>query len=144
VYREFDCYDPAARAPTPLPPMFLDEEEHHGESGGPVQPTNTVIKKRMDSHVETATPSSDSTLRSADYLPSIPYPEAPRSTDDVPLSKLRLTPPKSASKAHTPRKNAKPPKQQDDSPLSDIPSDISEWEEEKKVRLSTLKIFRHN
>jgi len=138
--------------------MFLDEEEHHGESGGPVQPTNTVIKKRMDSHVQTATPSSDSGLPSADYLPTalfhghsererlrgIPYPEGIHGTNDIPLSKLGLTPPKSASKAHTPQKNAKTPKQQDDSPLSDIPSDISEWEEEKKVGLNTLKIVRHS
>jgi hypothetical protein len=27
VYRAFDCYDPAARAPTPLPCMFLDDED---------------------------------------------------------------------------------------------------------------------
>lgn len=27
VYREYDCLDPLARAPTPLPPMLLDDED---------------------------------------------------------------------------------------------------------------------
>jgi hypothetical protein len=31
VYREFDCYDPAARAPTPLPPMSLSDHEEDNE-----------------------------------------------------------------------------------------------------------------
>ncbi|RMZ70238.1 hypothetical protein GMOD_00000305 [Pyrenophora seminiperda CCB06] len=34
LYRDFDCYDPAARAPTPLPPMSLGdygEEEKSAE-----------------------------------------------------------------------------------------------------------------
>lgn len=26
VYRRFDCYDPHARAPTPLPPLSLEDE----------------------------------------------------------------------------------------------------------------------
>lgn len=27
MYREYDCYDPLARAPTPLPPMVLEQDE---------------------------------------------------------------------------------------------------------------------
>ena len=32
VYRRFDCYDPRSRAPTPLPPMSLEDEEEHDRS----------------------------------------------------------------------------------------------------------------
>ncbi|KAF2623396.1 hypothetical protein BU25DRAFT_178567 [Macroventuria anomochaeta] len=31
VYREFDCCDPLARAPTPLPPMFSDDKDDDGQ-----------------------------------------------------------------------------------------------------------------
>ncbi|KAF1839771.1 hypothetical protein BDW02DRAFT_563822 [Decorospora gaudefroyi] len=34
VYRGFDCYEPLARAPTPLPPMFLGEESEERDIGG--------------------------------------------------------------------------------------------------------------
>ncbi|KAH6873122.1 hypothetical protein BKA58DRAFT_161038 [Alternaria rosae] len=39
VYREFDCYDPAARAPTPLPPLCLSDNDE--EAG--------AVEQRIDS-----------------------------------------------------------------------------------------------
>ncbi|KAI8939507.1 hypothetical protein NX059_003278 [Plenodomus lindquistii] len=46
VYRDFDCYDPLARAPTPLPPVFPsdDEDEEHAIEDLPVlQEVDTTI-----------------------------------------------------------------------------------------------------
>jgi hypothetical protein len=74
----------------------------------------------------------------------IPYPEEFCGLEDKPLSKLELTPPKSASKGFTPQKDVIQPKQPDGSPLSDCPSNISEWEDGKKVRLDTLRLARHS
>ena len=43
VHRSFDCYDPLARAPTPLPPMFSDEEDEEGATAD--------VKARLPSDV---------------------------------------------------------------------------------------------
>lgn len=34
VYREFDCYDPDARAPTPLPPLCLSDDDQEAGAVG--------------------------------------------------------------------------------------------------------------
>lgn len=39
VYREFDCYDPAARAPTPLPPLCLSDNDEEARA----------VEQRIDS-----------------------------------------------------------------------------------------------
>ena len=47
VYRDFDCNDPAARAPTPLPPMDLgdyDEDMEDGENQESTLPTHPLDK----------------------------------------------------------------------------------------------------
>lgn len=47
VYREFDCLDPLARAPTPMPPMFPDDdvndEEEHTAADEVVQPVESHV-----------------------------------------------------------------------------------------------------
>lgn len=55
MYREYDCLDPLARAPTPLPPVFLDDEdevqidvattepEQHLDSGSTATSTESVV-----------------------------------------------------------------------------------------------------
>jgi hypothetical protein len=65
VYRTYDCYDPDARAPTPLPPMLLDDEEIDRAIGKETainthEPCSTVdIKVAL---VGPAPPVSDGTL----------------------------------------------------------------------------------
>ncbi|KAF1365148.1 hypothetical protein EJ07DRAFT_171054 [Lizonia empirigonia] len=44
VYREYDCYDPFARAPTPLPPMFPDDDEDHGPEEGITKNSAQALK----------------------------------------------------------------------------------------------------
>lgn len=44
VYREYDCYDPLARAPTPLPPMFPDDDEDHGLEEGTTKNSAQALK----------------------------------------------------------------------------------------------------
>lgn len=55
MYREYDCLDPLARAPTPLPPMFLDDEDEVQidvattepaqplDSGSTITPTESAV-----------------------------------------------------------------------------------------------------
>ncbi|KAI4930505.1 uncharacterized protein J4E92_004337 [Alternaria infectoria] len=53
VYREFDCYDPNARAPTPLPPLCLSDDDE--EAG-------TVEEKIQDGEHETERMEEDSEI----------------------------------------------------------------------------------
>ena len=51
VHRVYDCYDPEARAPTPLPPMVLEDEE---ELENDRQHTDTSIETKNVDSVSTA------------------------------------------------------------------------------------------
>ncbi|KAF2851219.1 hypothetical protein T440DRAFT_71296 [Plenodomus tracheiphilus IPT5] len=52
VYRNFDCYDPLARAPTPLPPILLDDEEgeYATEDRPTTQETPAIVDEVVLSH----------------------------------------------------------------------------------------------
>ncbi|KAF2024674.1 hypothetical protein EK21DRAFT_117521 [Setomelanomma holmii] len=67
VYRDFDCLDPAARAPTPLPPMFPDdsEDEDLQEKTGARLP----IEKSVT--VASSMPSTSPTSRTLEVKPAI-------------------------------------------------------------------------
>ncbi|KAG9192672.1 hypothetical protein G6011_11406 [Alternaria panax] len=39
IYREFDCYNPDAQAPTPLPPMYLSDDDIDGGAVGQGSPS---------------------------------------------------------------------------------------------------------
>lgn len=101
-YRAFDCYDPAARAPTPLPPMFL-EDDVEGESAKPLTSSNGELKH---------------TTISSGQRTSLDFPITPKKR-----FKNESTPSSKASKGKTDNSS---------SPLSEFPSDLSDWESSKK------------
>jgi hypothetical protein len=167
VYREFDCYDSAARAPTPLPPTF-DEglENHYGDA---VQPA-IISKKGINGNVQsTRFTKLNSTAVLSDELLDHPDRERvcgkfegshlisqQRGTEtspadchpicDIPYpEEIHDTEQSTLSRVELmPAKEMKETKQPTDSPLSACPSDISDWEEGKTVSLNRLKIAMHS
>jgi hypothetical protein len=151
VYRDFDCRDPDARAPTPLPPLSL-EDPAEGEHKPNMNATEETVSDRRSSR---ALPSS-STERTVKSLGSDKFLRSPAGynsasdlTDATAVTVLRedaentdkslkiasspqSEPPRSSpSKSTTPKKDRQEP---GDSPLSDCPSELSDWDE-NKVRL---------
>ncbi|KAF2827499.1 hypothetical protein CC86DRAFT_405623 [Ophiobolus disseminans] len=151
IYRAFDCYDPDARAPTPLPPVFPDDEDQYGGLFQPAVNTSR-LKGLTDSHVgntelpdelflghpdrerlrgkfegillaskKTGTPAA---LLDCYRICGMPYPEEPRSPDKDQLSNQELTPPQSTDKVHAPANDNTEPKEPNEShaPYEDTPS----------------------
>ncbi|KAL1799943.1 hypothetical protein ACET3X_000285 [Alternaria dauci] len=113
-YHEFDCYDPAARAPTPLPPMCLsDEEANEGD----------VISE--ESAVHTLGSSTSSPLSASNVKHS-----------DVALAmQERIIGNMENGNPATPSKTITTALQDFSSPseLSECPSDLSEWDVGKSM-----------
>ncbi|KAF3047599.1 hypothetical protein E8E12_010724 [Didymella heteroderae] len=83
VYREYDCMDPLARAPTPLPPMFLyneEEEEEEEEDNGLLNPSNAETTRLQDSC--STMPSTESAAAGLDT--PFPKPDSTVLTTDTP------------------------------------------------------------
>ncbi|KAH3905364.1 hypothetical protein HBH56_220060 [Parastagonospora nodorum] len=128
VYRAFDCLDAAARAPTPLPPMFSDDEEAGGEQ---VLTPSSMLRgaARGDTPIEVTFVSDIAVKdRQGGYvddegglLGEIDGVERRKSSVKI-MSKRGKVTPKKSSKAKSGDSS---------SPLSDCPSDLSEWESEK-------------
>ncbi|KAF1923580.1 uncharacterized protein M421DRAFT_9531 [Didymella exigua CBS 183.55] len=69
VYREYDCLDPLAHAPTPRPPMFLDDEDDvqiELATTGPAQPLSSsstvTLTKRLTVEPDTPCPAPENTM----------------------------------------------------------------------------------
>ncbi|KAJ4384719.1 hypothetical protein N0V86_000321 [Didymella sp. IMI 355093] len=79
VYREYDCMDPLARAPTPLPPIFLKDDDNEVD-GSQVNAASTETTQYQDSM-----PNAIPTGR-APVEPDTPCPKADSTTitTDVP------------------------------------------------------------
>jgi hypothetical protein len=146
VHRDFDCRDPAARAPTPLPPLSLEDAAEHEHERNMKAKEETPASDRRSSP---AWPSS-STESTTKSLGGDKLSGSPASTNGTVITVLRndsdntnknprptcspLQEParSSPSKLKTPKKTDKPGPSE--SPLSDCTSDLSDWEE-SKVRL---------
>lgn len=136
VYRAFDCLDPDARAPTPLPPMFSDDED--GAVSGEQIPTPSSMPREAagaDTPVKVTfaaeTPVKD---RQGGY-----------DDDETLLGEMdgverRKSSVKVASK-RTPKKSSTKKMDNSSSSLSDCPSDLSDWES-KKVRYGCIETTR--
>ena len=129
---------------------IYDDEELEQCCGAAVQPASSALlpddlflghpdRERLRGRFEGIIMASrkhgtEASIADCYRLCGMPEPKETRAPTNSPLSKMKLTPPKSA--VNTPQKESEPPKEPTKSPLSDCPSDISEWEEEKKVSLS--------
>jgi hypothetical protein len=154
VYRGFDCRDPDALAPTPLPPLFLEdpaEGEHtmnisatedtpvSDRRSSPVLPSRSTehTTKSLGSHKLSRSPAgynSASDFTNATAVTVLK--EDSENTDKTPetaSSPRSQRSGSSPSKVVTPKKDKQEP---GDSPLSDCPSDLSDWDE-NKVRLES-------
>ncbi|KAH6100915.1 hypothetical protein HBI69_216590 [Parastagonospora nodorum] len=131
VYRAFDCLDAAARAPTPLPPMFSDDEEAGGEQ---VLTPSSMLRgaARGDTPIEVTFASEiavkDTQVGNVDGEESL--------LDEMDGVERRKRSVKIMSKRGkvTPKKSSKAKSGDSSSPLSDCPSDLSEWESKKKKK----------
>jgi hypothetical protein len=164
VYRAFDCLDPAARAPTPLPPIFLDDEAEGKDTPDPVKLMNgpaeftfasdsvdgSPVKVLQDNlfrgyddrdrllgrieGIQLASRQKGMELSRAECyrLCGIAYPEKFESITNTSL-KGEIT---------TPKRSVKGKIGTSSSPLSDCPSDLSEWEADQKVRLEQFKAMQ--
>lgn len=163
MYREFDCRDPIARAPTPLPPVFDDDEEDY-TCGGAVQdcklsalataePVAALPENLFAGHADRERlvgrfegirlvdkqKGTHTSIAECYELCGLPLPEEMRSTAVVtsPKSKapaMETSIPVSTEKPElckTPQKAKQAVSA--DSPLSDCPTDLSQWSAERKV-----------
>ncbi|EUC39295.1 hypothetical protein COCCADRAFT_80892, partial [Bipolaris zeicola 26-R-13] len=140
VYRTFDCYDPDARAPTPLPPMFLsdDEEDEVLQCGAGADIETLALAPDAGNKGSTATARCDESSRGhadkkhlvgkTEYAlqDTITPPTSPtvKKLDTAIVGNKHtnpITPPKDVkSKVQNPSPSS--------SGLSDCPSDLSEWD----------------
>ncbi|KAJ4365736.1 hypothetical protein N0V83_008356 [Neocucurbitaria cava] len=74
VYRDFDCYDPAARAPTPLPPMFPDDlEDENTDQTTTFKPRERRLRAHLNPvFIEPALPNHDKHIA----VPDVAHQEA--------------------------------------------------------------------
>ncbi|KAH4337370.1 hypothetical protein HBH98_223030 [Parastagonospora nodorum] len=139
VYRAFDCLDAAARAPTPLPPMFSDDEEAGGEQ---VLTPSSMLRgaARGDTPIE-VTFASEMAVKDTQGG----YVDGEESLlDEMDGVERRKRSVKIMSKRGkvTPKKSSKAKSGDSSSPLSDCPSDLSEWES-KKVRYECIEAIQN-
>ncbi|EMD68644.1 hypothetical protein COCSADRAFT_80711 [Bipolaris sorokiniana ND90Pr] len=140
VYRTFDCYDPDARAPTPLPPIFMSDEEKDGvlQCGAGADMETLTLAPDTGNEGITATARCDKSSHShADKKhfigkiegalqdtitpPTSPVVKKPATATVRNKHPGPITPPKDAeSMVQTPSSSS--------SGLSDCPSDLSEWD----------------
>ncbi|ENI03721.1 hypothetical protein COCC4DRAFT_41701 [Bipolaris maydis ATCC 48331] len=140
VYRTFDCYDSDARAPTPLPPMFLsnDEECEVLQCGVGADMETLVLASDDGNEGITVTAQCDEpsrnqanekhlvgkiegVLQSTITPPTSPAVKKPATAVVGNKHPSLITPPKNTkSKVQTPPSSS--------SSLSDCPSDLSEWD----------------
>ncbi|KAI4668570.1 uncharacterized protein J4E78_002397 [Alternaria triticimaculans] len=141
VYREFDCYDPDARAPTPLPPLCLSDDD---EEAGAVEENihdGEYETERVEEDPEIFTFASN--VKSTGGVITLRRDELFRGHADREhlIGKMESaliesrSPTKLKIKFVTPLKVTKPDPRTFFSPseLSDCPSDISEWDVGKPV-----------
>ncbi|KAH4800899.1 hypothetical protein HBI56_208740 [Parastagonospora nodorum] len=139
VYRAFDCLDAAARAPTPLPPMFSDDEEAGGEQ---VLTPSSMLRgaARGDTPIE-VTFASEMAVKDTQGG----YVDGEESLlDEMDGVERRKRSVKIMSKRGkvTPKKSSKAKSGDSSSPLSDCPSDLSEWES-NKVRYECIEAIQN-
>jgi hypothetical protein len=166
VYRAFDCCDPAARAPTPLPPVFRTDDsqldkEHPADIGARRKQTESPIQFTFASESSDGTPTTilqndlfrghddrerllgkiegiqiasrqqgtELSLAECYRLCGIPCPGVIGNTAGMPHEQETM-PLQDVSTVKTPIKDMSA------SPLSDCPSDLSDWEDGQKVWIS--------
>jgi len=158
VYREFDCYDPIARAPTPLPPRFDDDDDEDFLSGGAVQDykaTTTSMGAALPEELFQGRADRDrligrvegirlvdeklgtvTSMAECFRLCGLVGPEESRGTEvaGAVSSKQEMSteqaPIGETSMFKTPQKAAHVP---EESPLSECPSDLSKGSAEKRI-----------
>ncbi|EUC49741.1 hypothetical protein COCMIDRAFT_83840 [Bipolaris oryzae ATCC 44560] len=140
VYRTFDCYDPDARAPTPLPPMFLSDDEGDEvlqcgagasietlalapdvENEGIIATARCDESSRGHADKKNFIGEKDGALQDTITPPASPAVKKPATARVGNKHRNPITPPKDVkSKVQTPSPSS--------SGLSDCPSDLSEWD----------------
>jgi hypothetical protein len=139
VYRAFDCLDAAARAPTPLPPMFSDD----GEAGEEQVPTPSSMPReaaRGDTPVEVTFASEIAVKdRQGGYVDDG---ESLLGEMDGVERRKRSVKIMSKRGEVTPKKSSKAKSGDSSSSLSDCPSDLSEWES-RKVRYECIEAIQN-
>lgn len=162
VYREFDCTNPVARAPTPLPPRFDYDEEQEEWCGGAVQEVKPGARFTAESSA--ALPDelflghadrdrligrfegirlvdkrlrTETSVEECYRLCGLEGPGERRGTVGE-VSKPEIPTEESPHVRHateavfkTPQKATQAPTE---SPLSECPTDLSQWSAERKVR----------
>jgi hypothetical protein len=158
VHRDFDCRDPDARAPTPLPPLSLEDPAEGGHKPNMSASAGTVSNRRSSSALPSSSTESIIKGLGSDKLSRSPcgYNSASDLTDATAVTILRedaestennpktVSLPQSEPDRNSPSKSmtSKRDKQEPgDSPLSDCPSDLSDWAE-NKVRSESWRYTR--
>jgi hypothetical protein len=161
VYRVFDCYDPAARAPTPLPPIFLEDSSPLFGSGQEFGYMGVRIESpaqiRFASEAMGGTPVTvlqDDLFRGYKdrerLLGKMEGIQLASRQQGIELSQsecYRLCGiPYPGTVSQSVKRDSTPPsvprtEETSESPLSDCPSDLSDWEHDKRVRLEFAEHF---
>jgi hypothetical protein len=158
VHRDFDCRDPDARAPTPLPPLSLEDpaeggykpnmsvwagtvSNRHSSSALPFSSTESIIKDLGSDKLSRSPSGYNSASGVTDATAVMILREDAESTENNPKT---VSLPQSEPDRNSPSKSmtSKRDKQEPgDSPLSDCPSDLSDWAE-NKVRSESWRYTR--
>ncbi|KAL1595637.1 hypothetical protein SLS59_008275 [Nothophoma quercina] len=104
VHRVYDCYDPEARAPTPLPPMVLEDEEElendrqHIDTSIETKNVDSVSTAKGAANVEATSPYP----KSSDVAASAPIPRTPQEFRRLALAFTANLQPSRAVRQNTP------------------------------------------